>query len=419
MAPGGEAVGRRDDGMIVFVPGGAPGDRALVALEQTKKGHARGRLVSILSPGESRLAPICPLAMPDACGGCPLMPVQRATQLVAKEDWVRRAVRPSRLKLDVRVSPILSPAPELAYRLRARLVVRDGKIGFAGAKSHRGVAISRCFVLAPALDRVLFQNCAQLVPIFGEGATVRGLLGRHDGRDAVQIAVEPSPRAARKAIATALAKLVADGIVVGALLQGGSKIDVFGAPTLELGAESEYGPFFGAADGFAQPSAAGHAILPRLVAEAVAEVAPPDAHVVEVFSGGGNLSRAIRRVAGSLICIEGDARASARAQLRFGDDKAVTLIAQPAQPALQKLVRDRARCDVVVLDPPRSGAADELGLLTQLGARRVVYVSCDPMTLGRDLATLHSLGYAANRVQPIDLMPHTAHVECVAIADKI
>lgn len=419
MAPGGDAVGRRADGLIVFVPGGAPGDRALVAVETLKKGHARGRLVSLLQPGAERVDPDCALSAPEACGGCPLMPVRRAAQLREKAEWVRRALRPSRLGTDVELLSIAAPTPDRGYRLRARLVVRDGRLGFAGAKSHRGVAISQCAVLVPALDRALFGDGTRLVPLLGEGATVRGLFGQHDGHDAVQLAVDLPSGNARRAVHGALAKLIADGAIAGAILQIDRDRQVLGASELALGTGSEFGHFFGAADGFAQPSAAGHTLLPLLVAEAITEVAPSGARVLELFAGSGNLTRAIRRTADTVVCVEGEPRAVARAQSLFADDRQVALIAQPAEQALRTLVRDGARFDVVVLDPPRAGAAVELPLISRLAARRIVYVSCDPMTLGRDLAALAQRGYVTRRVQPIDLMPHTAHVECVAVVDRI
>lgn len=418
MAPGGDAVGRRADGLVVFVPGGAPGDRALVSVETLKKGHARGRLVSLLSPGAERVEPDCALATPEACGGCPLMPVRPESQLREKAEWVRRALRPSRLGTDVELLPIADPTPLTAYRLRARLVVREGRLGFAGAKSHRGVAIEHCPVLVPALDRALFRDGAKLLPWLGEGATVRGLFGQHEGRDAVQLAVELPSRNTLHAVHAALTKLIEDGAIVGAILQIDRDRQVLGAAQLALGSDSEYGHFFGAADGFAQPSAAGHTLLPRLVAEAIREVVPNGGRILELFAGSGNLTRAIRRVADKVVCVEGEARAVTRAQTLFAGDPAVSLHAQPAEQTLRTLVRDGAHFDVVVLDPPRTGAAVELPLLTRFEARRIVYVSCDPMTLGRDLATLAQRGYVTRRVQPIDLMPHTAHVECVAIVER-
>lgn len=413
MAPGGDAVGRRDDGLIVFVPGGTPGDRALVELAAPKKGHARGRLLRVLAPGPDRTAPACPLAAPQDCGGCPLMSVSRAAELREKEAWVRRALRPSKLQVPVEIRPILAPTSDLGYRLRARLVVRDGQLGYAGARSHRGVAIASCKVLVPALDRVLFGRLARLTPLLGEGATVQGLFGQHAGQPAVMLYVRLFETARRGAVQSALGDLVQAGELAGVLLEDGRSREVLGAEVLELGSGSEWGPFFGAASGFAQPSAAGHELLPRLVAEAVLDFD----QVLELYSGSGNLTRALIRAHRKVYCVEGEKEAAARARRLFGAQSAITIESRPAQAALAALCRAGARFDVVVLDPPRTGAREILPELTRLRPARIVYVSCDPMTLGRDLAELLAEREARLTVQPIDLMPRTAHVECVAVLD--
>jgi 23S rRNA (uracil1939-C5)-methyltransferase len=424
MAPGGEAVGRREDGLVVFVPGGAPGDRVEVAIEPPRKGHARGRLLRVLSPGAERVFCRCPLARPDKCGGCPLQPVARAAQLRDKESWVRRALRPSKLKSGAPVLPILAPTPDYRYRLRARLVLRNGKLGFASARSQRSVEIAGCEVLAAPLDRVLFGRCAALGPLLGEGALLQGLLGVSAGREAVQLALRPGTGAKRGAVRAALLKLLDEGEICGVFIDDGGASEWLGAAWLELGGAGEWGPFFGAADGFAQPSAAGHELLPALVENAVAQTAaelPRGARVLELYAGSGNLTRALRRPAEEVLCIEGDAHAVERLRMLFRQDPAVTVQAQAAAAALALLVGKQANFDVVVLDPPRTGARETVPFLSKLGARRIIYVSCDPMTLGRDLAELlqhASPGYLVRHVQPIDLSPHTAHVECVAIVDR-
>jgi len=408
MAPGGEAVGRRDDGLVVFVAGGAPGDRVEVALAAPRKGYAHGQLLRVLSPGAERVEPACPLAAPERCGGCPLMAVARPGQLRAKESWVRRALR----KLPATILPILAPTPELGYRLRARLEVRHGRLGFAGSRSHNSVDIARCPVLVPALEQALFAGCAPLAGLLGEGATVQGLAGR----SSVQLAVRFGAGAQRRAARAKLDELVQRQMVDCVLYEEDAP-----GPVVALGDDdgSGWGPFFSTADGFAQPSAPGHSLLPRLVAEAaLAPPSPASPRILELFSGSGNLSRALRPGVTVLHCVEGEPQAAARARALFAGDAAVTVEARPVEAALRTLVAAGASFDVIVLDPPRTGAREAMPLLARLGAQRIVYVSCDPMTLGRDLGELSGLGYVARTVQPIDLTPHAAHVESLAIAER-
>lgn len=419
LAAGGDAIGRLSAGLVVFVPGGAPGDRVSVRLEPPRKGYARAHLVKVLEPGPGRVTAPCPHAHPDACGGCPLMHVTRPVQLAAKESWVRRALRRS----GAEVLPILAPAPELGYRVRARLAVRDGRLGFACARSHRGAAIEHCAVLDPALDAVLLKRGAQAALALGEGATLAGLVGRHDGRPAVQLAVTLGRGGRRGEVAAWLESLIAEGAIAGAILSG----EPLGAACLDIAVGDSLGPLHGAADGFAQASAAGQDLLPRLVAAGVGR--PPGAsadaparwpRLLELYAGSGNLTRALRPLAQEVVAIEGDAGATGRlADLPAltGGPAPITLRTEPVEQALLSLVRAGERFDVAVLDPPRAGAKEALPLLVRLAPKRIVYVSCDVMTLARDLDTLAAAGLRARTVQPLDLMPHTAQVECVAVID--
>jgi hypothetical protein len=146
----------------------------------------------------------------------------------------------------------------------------------------------------------------------------------------------------------------------------------------------------------------------------------PDASAyAKLYAGSGNLTRALRARADFILASEGEAAAAARLRrlLAAGspDCAQVEVVSAPVERALA--ARPGSRFDVAVLDPPRSGARAALAALTRLALRRVVYVSCDAMTLGRDLVELRAAGLRPRSVQPVDLMPHTAQVECVAVLD--
>lgn len=425
LAAGGEAVGRRDDGMVVFVPGGAPGEQVEIRIEESRKGFARARLLQVLSPSADRVEPACPLAHPGRCGGCPLMHVSRAAQLRAKQAWVQRALR----QTGAEVLPILAPTPELGYRVRARLVVHDGRLGFAGARSHRSVAVAACPVMDPLLEAALLGHGSRLAPLLGEGATLAGLVGRVPGTDrrAVQLAVRLGRGGRRGATRSALLGAIEQGLIAGASLGHGEGGDdeILGAAALDVGGST--GPLLVAASGFAQASAPGHTLLAEHVARAVTvgDLAAPSLRprIVELYAGSGNLTRALRPVARSILAIEGDAAATARLrQLVDGAPSEalapVEIHQAPVEQALDQLVRRGVTCDAVVLDPPRAGARPALRGIASLSPRRVVYVSCDAMTLGRDLVELAALGLRTRRVQPIDLMPQTAEIECVAELER-
>jgi 23S rRNA (uracil1939-C5)-methyltransferase len=140
--------------------------------------------------------------------------------------------------------------------------------------------------------------------------------------------------------------------------------------------------------------------------------------VIELYCGAGNLSLPVARRVHSLIGIEQereavvDARANAT---RLGLTNA-QFVCAGVEAGVRKLLREGVRGDVVVLDPPRAGAAGVMDLVPRLGASAVVYVSCDPATLARDLRQLQTHGYCVRAVQPVDLFPQTYHVETVALS---
>jgi 23S rRNA (uracil1939-C5)-methyltransferase len=176
-------------------------------------------------------------------------------------------------------------------------------------------------------------------------------------------------------------------------------------------------PFYAAADGFAQVGPALNAELRRLVRRGARA---DGLRVLELFAGAGNLSRDLAPAAAKLVAVERDpvgcelwqrniGERWASAELRRGDSAEV----------VAALVRGGARFDLVVLDPPREGARAVVDWLTKLDPERIVYVSCDPMTLARDLGGLAKSGYRVSKLTPIDGLPQTYHLELVAVLERI
>jgi 23S rRNA (uracil1939-C5)-methyltransferase len=171
---------------------------------------------------------------------------------------------------------------------------------------------------------------------------------------------------------------------------------------LELGGGLE-----GDANGFAQASWSGNDELRRLVREAVG--AP--GRVLELFAGSGNFTRDLVALAPDGVAVEGDRAAGERLRRLLAPHPGWSARVEPAVRAVERLRGERF--NVVVLDPPRAGAAEIIEALGSL-APRIVYVSCDPMTLARDCERLRFHGWA----QPVDMMPHTSHVEVVARLER-
>jgi 23S rRNA (uracil1939-C5)-methyltransferase len=395
LAPGGDAVGRQqggagaraaDDGRATFVPLAAPGERVRARIEREKGKVAWAELVAIERPGPDRIPAPCPLFA--TCGGCQWQHVTAAAQQAAKRAIVERA-------LGAPVRAVIA-SPPFGYRDRAKLAVGPGgTLGFRARRSHDVVDVPACPLLGAELARAL--------PALR--ATARGLAAGVEidvqaGSDGVHVNVTRADPTSAAHARREIDRLGAAG-VVGLSLAGKPTL---GKPDVDV-AEPGSPPLRVPADGFAQVGRAGNAAL---VAAVMAAVGPSPGAVLELYAGGGNLTRhLVRGGATAVAACDGDPAAIARGA------RNVPEAAWSARPP-----PGDADADTVVLDPPREGA-DKAHLAAAARARRrIVYVSCDPQTLGRDARLLRAAGFEVTDAVALDLMPQTFHVETVAVFDR-
>jgi 23S rRNA (uracil1939-C5)-methyltransferase len=352
LAAGGEGVGRLPDGRVVFVAFAAPGDLARVAVEEEHRRFARGRLVELVEPGPGRTEPACPAF--GVCGGCTWQHLDYATQLAARREIALDALRRiGGIEPPGDVRLHPSPAP-YGYRSRTRLLVRGGRVGYRRRRSHELCAVERCPVLAPELEARL-----------------------------AELARRP-PRDGEIEIGGAAQRVAQD----------------------ELPIESGV---------FAQSNA----LLAGALAEAVAAAAGGGGLALELFAGAGTLTLSLARRFARVEAVEGSARAAEqlRANLAAAGLANVSIVNAPVELALAQRAESRSVPECVVLDPPRTGlSAPALASLARLGARRLVYLSCDPATFARDLSALRrATPCSLARVEIFDLFPQTAHVEVLGL----
>jgi 23S rRNA (uracil1939-C5)-methyltransferase len=394
LAPGGDAVGRQrdpagavgpNDGRATFVPLAAPGERVRARLEREKGRVAWAELIAIERPSPDRVAPACPLF--GACGGCQWQHVSIDAQREVKRRIVERAL----------ARPIAATVPAgapFAYRDRAKLTVGPGgRLGFHARRSHEIIDVPACPLLGPELARALpaLRALAAGLPAGVEVDVQAGAEGVH-----VNLAQADASTAAhaRREIEHLEAAGVVGLSLAGKPALGRAEVDV---------AEPGGAPLAVPAGGFAQVGRAANAALVAAVREAVG---PTPGVVGELYAGSGNFTRQLLRVATAVHASDGDAAARAR-----GARNAPGAIWSARPPAVA--------VDTVVLDPPREGA-DRLHLEAALRAgRRIVYVSCDPQTLGRDARALAAGGFGLTQAIALDLMPQTFHVEVVATFERI
>ena len=413
LAVGGAGVGSLDDGLRVFVPGTAPGDRIVAAIQRNTR-PARGRLLRVLEPSPERRDAPCPLV--ERCGGCDFMHLSEGAQHRAHIEIVRNAVEHA---LGSPAPPIfLRPALEtLHYRTRARLFVQAergrARVGYRASASHQIAEVASCIVLAPSIAVALDDLPRVFAGSKGEGDVqiARGAAGRLCVDAVWHGELPPS-------VWAAIDQRIQDGVWAGARvrLQGVKKPATFGDPRPVLeGADGQ--PLVIAAGSFAQPSDEGANLLAQRVLalsrkdpDEAPETVAPLGTVLELFSGSGTFSVLLARAATAFFSVESneEAAAAARQNLSTRGLSGKVTVADADAFVLPSAV------DVVVLDPPRSGAAGAAATIAASRVSRVVYVACDPATLSRDLGTLVRGGFALTHLETVELFPQTSHVETLA-----
>lgn len=406
IATGGDGVGRSADGRVVFVPLVAPGEwvRATV-IEETPR-FARAELEVVLALAAERVEPGC--ALFGACGGCSLMHLSPTAQLAAKDGIVAdHLVRPGLVEA-ARVARS-RPSPDgWRFRHRMRFHARHGKLGLFRAKSQSLVEVATCPVASPRIEALL--------PALAATVAAPPLVALE-----IEIVDDGS------ACALALSAVAPGALDVEALARRFHALPGVGSVIARAGSRrvvhgGARAPDEAPAGSFRQANPAANAWLRSRVAEVVGAASDPEAddEVLELYAGSGNFTLELAARGQRVLAVEQDPHAAAAgeraAKERGVPAGTVRFVRSSVEPFLAARAPHARR---VLVNPPRIGlAAKTPAALAGLGARRVVYVSCNPATLGRDLARFREHGFVIESVEPIDLFPHTAHVECVAVLTR-
>lgn len=403
---GGDGVAAGPDGSTVMVRGGLPGERVLAQPTGRRRGVGRAQLLRVLTPSPARSEPACPHVA--RCGGCPWMPWDLTAQRETKRDWVARAVAvaaPEGLPVALETGEgDGAPDDGLGYRRTARLAFhRSGQgvsFGYRGAGSQRVVPITGCAVLVPPLQAAFAALRDTVMPqLQGSGEVSMNLL-----RDGVAVELRTQTMQPPE-LYTAMRAVIGDAVATASLCIGDSR-ERFGAAE-PRGEAFDGGDLWLSDHGFLQ---ANGPVNRALVREVAAQAESRDKRVLELYAGHGNFTLALSPGAASVLAVEVDEPAveAGRRNLREREfDNARFVAGDVAERAAG------ARVDVVVLDPPRTGAKDALPAIVARKPETIVYVSCDTATLSRDLGTLAEAGYEVDFARAFDMFPHSAHVEAI------
>jgi len=417
LAMGGKGVARRPDGKVVFVPQVIPGEVVLVSCAAEHASYCEAQLEEIVQAAPSRTAPGC--ALFETCGGCDWQHIAYPAQLAFKHELLCQAL--GKCLPDI-ASVLIPPEPApmtLAYRCHSRLHYRrfpQAMLGFYQKRTHRVAACAQCPVLNPPSQRALRQlnDAIRQIPL--PGITAVEIYAPLD--EVLVLAHTQNPRPPREM--QALKKLM-DRIEVSGChlvhdqtrrLQRLMGHDLF---TYRIETPVKNFRLSGRLGGFIQANQEMNARVVRHVMD----LAHDAERVLDLYGGCGNFGLPLSHAARSVTVVERDPRLADLGQRNAEANRIANIrfIAGDVGDALQNRARDRF--DTVVLDPPREGAKDILSTLSGLRPSKIIYVSCNPMTLARDAGLLHKSGYRINSLKLFDMFPQTCHIESVALMEPV
>jgi 23S rRNA (uracil1939-C5)-methyltransferase len=402
----------RHQGQVVLVPRALPGDRVRVRVEAAERGYARGAAEAVLAPGPGRRPSPCPFV--PLCGGCVYQELDYDAQLELKESILRESLARAGAPWDGEVA--VHGSPETGWRTRASFHVAaraDGvRIGLHEEGSHRVVDLDPCLQLSDAMTRVVTAARSAFArrPAWAHGVSDLDLAESPDGGRlvlALESRLDTAGATSLSALADEIPWLTGLGVVVGPPAAR-RYLPLSGQPYIE--AEVRGFRLRAHVRSFFQ---ANRFLLESLVAEVESGVRPGGG-VLDLYAGVGLFAIPLAARAEAVTAVEinlsaaDDAVANARAA---GFDH-VTVERSDVRQALAGL--PAAAAERVVLDPPRTGAgADVAEAIARRRPEAIVYVSCDPPTLGRDLVAFARGGYRPARIALFDLFPDTGHMETV------
>lgn len=388
-ADSGAAVGRDDQGRVAFVDGGLAGERVRVEVTEAKKRHVRASVIEVLEPSPHRIVPACP-TLHSGCGGCDLAHAtpahQREVKLHVVRDSLQRIGRLSTELVDEVVDPVVRvPGQGEGYRTTVRTALADGRASYRRRRDHAVVPVQACGVTHRLIEELLVE--ARFEPSAGDSAMFRA------------------------SVATGERMIVIDGDPVGVSAPG--DVDVVTRKSLDAGVEAYlFEEAAGrrwrvSADSFFQ---AGPTVATALV-DTVRELAGPVAgqRIVDAYAGIGLFAGTIGSDAAHVTAVErsGSSTRDARVNLDDGVEIVESDVDRWTSPPA---------ADLVIADPPRNGLGrGGVDVLTKSRAERFVLVSCDPGSLGRDIALLGEAGYSPRQVVLVDAFADTSHVETVVL----
>jgi len=433
LVPGGLGLGRLTGGKVVLVRYVLPGERVLVRERNRKKDFIFATLHEILTPSPDRINPPCPLY--GHCGGCDLQHATYNAQILLKEEILAESLQRAAGGIfpdpEISMHSALASSEEFGYRQRIRLQVdEEGHYGFFRTGSHVLQAVSKCLLAGDTLNTVLqqLQSNDSFTGLVKQ-CNAFELLVNPDSNDTLMLLhFRRKPRPRDSFLATDLVNDTSGLSTILMQVEGYGLYDPLSqsfvskpphlSQTLSMGKLQKDLKLTWEVGGFCQVNLGQNKNLISLVLEMVK--GGPHNRVLDLYCGYGNFSLPIAQIAGTVVGIDSQNAAirSAKRNVILNTVHNCHFEKVQVEAGVTSLIAAGETFNTVILDPPRQGAAAIVSMLPDLGAEQIIYISCNPATLARDLAILCPRGYTLSYLVPVDMFPHTHHMESVALLKK-
>ncbi|MFK7827145.1 MAG: class I SAM-dependent RNA methyltransferase [Oligoflexales bacterium] len=412
---GAHGIGKHE-GKTVFVPGTIPGDQVLVRIESDKGRYAHAKLLRYLEKSPHTSTSPCPY---ESCGGCQWLHASVSEQLLWKGSFVRDAfeiIGKISIPNDYKLIP---SSMDLNYRNRVLLrgtVHKDGRlgVGFFKKATKEQVHIDKCMIARPALNRVIAQLSQMHVAVKPQKFRMElQEFESFSGQSAqVSVVIHPVLKQERS-----LEKLADKIRSLPEVIWAGLSHELKKPPFLAL--ESYEGiKYFSAPGQFFQVNLAHNRKLRSFVKNEVEKVSGAE-KILDLFCGSGNLSLGLAAMGKTILGIEANSIAikAANYAVIYNQLENCHYKTGDALKYLSKISQKQEHFDVLIIDPPRAGMKEGMSLVKEVAPTKIIYVSCDPNTLARDLAELKQ-DYQLESLSSFDFFPHTYHVETAAVLQR-
>jgi 23S rRNA (uracil1939-C5)-methyltransferase len=422
------------DGYPLFIVGALPGETAEVHVLKTLKSYGFAKLIEIITPSEHRVAPPCHVF--DECGGCQVQHLSYEGQLMWKQQMVKNAMERLAKLPHVPVHPVKGMDNPWRYRNKSQIPfgIQDGRVvaGFYQTRSHEIADTDVCIIQTEEADEILREMKKELgrlgIAPYNE-KTHQGMLrhvvvrkGRATGEIMVVLVTKKKKFPQQDEAVAAIKRILPQVTSIVQNVNDEKTNVIFGEKTITLWGKDAIEDLIGdvrfeiSARSFYQVNPEQTEVLYQQALD-YAQLTGTET-VIDAYCGIGTISLFLAKQAKQVLGVEivPQAIEDAKRNAEINGLHNTYFEVGPAEVVIPKWYKEGKTADVLVVDPPRKGC-DEALLQTILEQKpgRVVYVSCNPATLARDLRILEDGGYVTQEVQPVDMFPQTTHCEAVAV----